>query len=88
VKTIDLTDAQAAQALLALGRHVDPRVELGRPFHAAPGDDGAIVVFTDLYHWFVYPDRVYRLDDATARLGELVEYRNGEEVSRRVGERE
>ena len=80
---LNITPVDAENALAQLAAHVPRHVPIGRPLVATPNSDGAVQVVTDRAFWWSYADHAARVVSVHGKRIELVEYRNGAELSRR-----
>jgi hypothetical protein len=77
VDALNLSDSDAEDALVRLALHVPVGVDVGRPYVAEPGSDGAVLIFTRTAAWWSYPDHAARLDERPDGEVEIVEFRDG-----------
>jgi hypothetical protein len=81
---VNISDSDAEDALVRLALHVPVGVDIGMPYVAEPGADGAVLIFTRTAAWWSYPDRAARLDERPDGGVEIVEFRDGEPGPRTV----
>jgi hypothetical protein len=77
MEAVNIGDADAEDALVRLALHVPVGVDIGMPFVAEPGTDGAVLIFTRTAAWWSYADRAARLDERPDGEVEIVEFRDG-----------
>jgi hypothetical protein len=75
---VDISAADAEDALVRLALHVPVGVDIGMPYVAEPGADGAVLIFTRTAAWWSYPDHAARLDERPDGEVEIVEFRHGQ----------
>lgn len=83
MRTLNVSPADAEDALVALAAHLPATVQIGRPLLASP-NDGAVLVVTDSAWWWAYPDRATRLLELPDGSTELTEWTDCAETSRFV----
>ncbi|MEU1642036.1 hypothetical protein [Micromonospora zamorensis] len=82
MRTVNVDEATAEQALVVLAGHVPPQVEIGRPLVAAAQDDDAVLLVTTSAHWWSRPEDAERLVHLPDGRTELTCWADGVELFR------